>query len=161
VRTFRLNTLFPFARAIGIIPLEDWNATPLIEVAPRGWVESGDLNGRIVFDQGADTPGPVTIAVALERQREEKTQRVVAVGSGHFLANTYLGNGGNLDLGINMINWLTGDDRLISIQPRHAADASLALSRAWLTTLVVVFLIALPLAFLAAGALIWWRRRSA
>jgi ABC-type uncharacterized transport system involved in gliding motility auxiliary subunit len=161
VRSFRLNTLFPFARAIGTIPLEDWSATPLIEVAPRGWIESGDLNGRIVFDEGADTPGPVVIAVALERQREERMQRVVAVGSGHFLANTYLGNGGNLDLGINMVNWLTGDDRLIAVQPRHAADASLSLSRGWLTTLVVVFLIALPLAFLAAGALIWWRRRNA
>jgi ABC-type uncharacterized transport system involved in gliding motility auxiliary subunit len=135
--------------------------SPLLEVAPRGWIESGDLNGRIVFDEKADTPGPVTIAVALERLREEKNQRVVAVGSGHFLANTYLGNGGNLDLGINLVNWLTGDDRLITIQPRHAADASLTLSRGWLTTLVALFLIALPLAFLAAGSLIWWRRRSA
>jgi ABC-type uncharacterized transport system involved in gliding motility auxiliary subunit len=161
VRSFRLNTVFPFARAIGTMPLEDWNVSPLLEVAPRGWIESGDLNGRIVFDEKVDTPGPVTIAVALERLREEKNQRVVAVGSGHFLANTYLGNGGNLDLGINLVNWLTGDDRLIAIQPRHAADASLTLSRGWLTTLVALFLIALPLAFLAAGSLIWWRRRSA
>jgi ABC-type uncharacterized transport system involved in gliding motility auxiliary subunit len=145
---------------VGAQPLDDWQATPLIEVAPRGWVESGDPNGKIVFDENADTPGPVTIALALERLREEKNQRVIVVGSGHFLANTYLGNGGNLDLGINMVNWLTGDERLIAIQPRHAADAALNLSRSALATLVVVFLIALPLAFLACGALVWWRRRS-
>ena len=161
VRTFRLNTLFPFARAIGISATEGWSAAALIEVAPRGWVETGDLGGRIVFDPGLDTPGPVNIAVALERLREDKTQRIVVVGSGHFLANTYLGNGGNLDLGVNIVNWLTGDDRLIAIQPRSAPDVSLSLSKGWLATLVIAFLIVLPLVFLAAGAWIWWRRRSA
>jgi ABC-type uncharacterized transport system involved in gliding motility auxiliary subunit len=141
--------------------MEGWSAAALIEVAPRGWVESGDLGGRIVFDPGLDTPGPVNIAVALERLREEKNQRIVVIGSGHFLANTYLGNGGNLDLGVNIVNWLTGDDRLIAIQPRSAPDVSLSLSKGWLAGLVIMFLIVLPLAFLAAGAWIWWRRRSA
>ena len=104
VRSFRLNTLFPFARAIGIGSAEGWSASALIDVAPRGWIETGDLGGRIVFDPGLDTQGPVTIAVALERLHEEKNQRVVVIGSAHFLANTYLGNGGNLDLGINIVN---------------------------------------------------------
>ncbi len=157
----RLNTLFPFARAIGSNPLDGWSAAPLVEVAPRGWLEADDLGGRIVFDQGRDTPGPITVAVAMERMREEKTQRAVVIGSGHFLANMYLGNGGNLDLGVNVINWLTGDDRLISIQPRSAPDVNLTLSRGWLLAIVGVFLIALPLALISAGAWIWWRRRRA
>jgi len=157
----RLNTLFPFARAIATNPLDGWSAAPLIDVAPRGWLEADDLSGRIVFNEGRDIPGPITIAVAMERLREERTQRVVVIGSGHFLANTYLGNGGNLDLGVNVINWLTGDDRLITIQPRSAADVSLILSKGWLLTIVLVFLIALPLALVATGAWIWWRRRRA
>jgi len=161
VGSFRMNTLFPFARAIATTPFEGWSATPLIEVAPRGWIESDPLEGRIVFDKARDTPGPVTIAVAFERLREEKTQRVVVVGSGHFLANTYLGNGGNLDLGVNMVNWLTGDDRLITIQPRSAADVSLTLSKGWLLAIVVIFLVAVPLALLAIGAYTWWKRQRA
>jgi ABC-type uncharacterized transport system involved in gliding motility auxiliary subunit len=161
VRTFRLNTLFPFARAIVANPAEGWNTSALIEVAPRGWIETGDLGAKIAFDAGLDTPGPVTVAVALERLQEEKNQRIVVIGSGHFLANTYLGNGGNLDLGVNIVNWLTGDDRLIAIQPRSAPDVSLALSRGWLAALVIVFLIAVPLSLIGAGAWIWWRRRAA
>jgi ABC-type uncharacterized transport system involved in gliding motility auxiliary subunit len=157
----RMNTLFPFARAVAVSPAEGWHVTPLIEVAPRGWLETDDLSGRIVFDKGRDTAGPVQIAVAMERMREEKTQRVVVVGSGHFLANMYLGNGGNLDLGVNMINWLAGDERLIAIQPRSVPDASLTLSKAWLLAIVIGFLIALPLALVSAGAWIWWRRRRA
>src|SRR5690606_24561967 len=48
VGSFRLNTLFPFARAIEASTAEDWTITRLIEVAPRGWIETGDLSGRIV-----------------------------------------------------------------------------------------------------------------
>lgn len=159
LENMRVNTMFPFARAITVSEFDGWRRTPLVEVAPRGWIETDDLGGRIVFDQARDTAGPVQIAVALERMREERTQRVVVVGSGHFLANMYLGNGGNLDLGINIINWLAGDERLISIQPRSSPDTTLTLTRGWLLTLVIVFLIAIPIGLLAAGALIWWRRR--
>ena len=161
VRAFRLNTLFPFARALTTNPIGDWRVSRLIEVAPRGWIETDSLDRRIVFDQGRDIPGPATIALAFERSRNERTQRVVAVGSGNFLSNTYLGNGGNLDLGINMVNWLMGDDILIAVQPRRVPDSSLTLSKTALLGIVGAYLIALPLLLLIFGALIWWRRRRA
>lgn len=160
LESMRVNTLFPFARAINVNEFDGWRSTPLVEVAARGWIETDDLGGRIVFDKARDTPGPVQIAVALERMREEKTQRVVIVGSGHFLANMYLGNGGNLDLGVNIVNWLAGDERLISIQPRSAPDTTLTLSKGGLLAIVVAFLIVVPIVLLATGALIWWRRRA-
>jgi ABC-type uncharacterized transport system involved in gliding motility auxiliary subunit len=83
----------------------------------------------------------------------------VVVGSGHFLANTYLGNGSNVDFGINLINWLTGDEELIVIQPRATLDSNLILSESKLTFIVAGFLIVLPLLFLLSGIMIWWRRK--
>jgi len=160
-QSLRLNTVFPFARAIGASPGGEWTITPLIEVAQRGWLETDPLEGRITFDQARDVPGPVTIAAALERARQDRSQRVLVVGTGHFLANAYLGNGGNLDLGMSMVNWLIGDDALIGIEPRSAPDTALTLSRPALLAIVVVFLILAPLGFFAAGAFIWWRRRKA
>jgi kynureninase len=41
-------------------------ARALIEVAPRGWVETAALDKPITFDKNRDTPGPVTIAIAME-----------------------------------------------------------------------------------------------
>ena len=121
---FTLNTVFPFARQIGANEGRDWRVTRLLDVAPRGWVEMGKLDDKISFDKGRDIAGPVTIALALERAVNDRPQRVVVVGNGSFLANQFLGNGGNLDLGMNMVNWLAGDDSMITLQPRATVDST-------------------------------------
>ena len=155
------NTYFPHARQIGSIESEEWRITPLVETAQRGWVEMGDLDKDIRFDKSRDIPGPINVASAFERTTGGREQRVVVFGSGSFLANSFVGELGNLDLGINAVNWLAGDDRLITIQPRPAPDASLDLSPRTLYLIAFAFLLALPLAFAATGIVTWWRRRSA
>ena len=74
-------------------------------------------------------------------------------------ANTYLGNGANLQLGINILNWLTLDDALITVPPRTAPDAQLNLSERALAVLAGVFLIGLPGILLISGWLISFQRR--
>jgi gliding motility-associatede transport system auxiliary component len=154
------NTFFPVARQITTTESEEWRITPLVEVAPRGWVETGKLEGNVTFDKNRDFAGPVNVATAFERSVGDKSQRVVVVGTGEFLANAYLGNLGNLDLGVNIINWLAGDDRMITIQPRAAPDSSLDIEPFTLYAIAFTFLLGLPLAFVIMGALIWWRRRK-
>ena len=101
------------------------------------------------------------VAAALERSVGDRKQRIVVTGSGHFLANQYIGTLGNLDLGVNMVNWLAGDDALITVQPRSRSDLTLELTRPGLALLGFGFLIVLPLALLISGGVIWWRRRKA
>ena len=159
IDNFDYITVFPFARQITIDENEEWSSVLLVEAAQQGWVETGDLNDAINFDQADDVAGPISIAVALTRNIQDREQRIVVVRSGHFLANTYLGNGSNLDFGINLINWLTGDEELIVIQPRATLDSNLVLSESDLTLIAVVFLVLLPLLFLVCLTVIWWRRR--
>jgi len=158
---FNLVTAFPFARQIGTSEGKGWQATPLIDVAPQGWVETGKLNGPLAYDKNHDTPGPVTIAVALDRSVEDKSQRVVVIGNGSFLSNTYLGNGGNLDLGLNLFNWLARDDSLITIPVKTTLDTSLELSKNAAAVIALGFLVGLPLAFITIGIGIRWLRRRA
>ena len=157
--TLHLNTLFPYSRQVGVIESDEWRVTPLVEVAPRGWVETANPDVSPVFDDTRDIPGPITIAVGLERTLNDKPQRVVVFGNASFLSNTYLGNGGNLDLGVNLVNWLVGDDSLIAIQPRPGADSRLDIGPIALYLIAATFLAILPLAFMIAGVVIWWRRR--
>ena len=85
---------------------------------------------------------------------------VAIVGDADFLANTYLGNGSNLEIGVNLINWLSHDDRLISISPRPAPDTRLELSTYEQLAIAIFFLLALPLGLLASGLRIWLKRRK-
>ncbi len=165
LQNFNLITLFPYAREV--VPLDSeshsenrWQITPLIQVAARGWLETGALDKPVAFDKGHDKPGPINIAVALQRTVDDRAQRIVVIGNGHFLANQFLGNGGNLDLGLNAINWLSGDEDLIAIQPRATQDAQILLSDTVKLMLVIGFLFVLPIGLLLAGGLIWWRRRK-
>jgi len=155
---FNLVTVYPQARQVETIDREEWRIRPLVEVAPRGCVKPGKIEGRC--DRNRDIAGPITIAAAFERAVGDKQQRVVVVGNGSFLSNTFIGNGGNRDLGVNMVNWLVGDDSLITLQPRGVTDSSIDVDHASLYLIAFGFLLALPLAFLITGVVIWWRRRK-
>jgi hypothetical protein len=137
-----------------------WQHRVLVEAAARGWVSRKVPKGKPVFDKLHDTPGPVVIAMALQRTINGKEQRIVVVGNGAFLSNSYAGNGGNVDLGVNMVNWLASEENLITLQPRAARDSSLALSRIQLEIISAVFLLVLPLLLAGIGIYIWRKRRA-
>ncbi len=155
-----VTSVFPYARRIAASEGTKWQFTPLVEVAQEGWLETGSIDGNVAFDRNKDVRGPIVVAAALERSVGDHKQRIVVTGSGHFLANQFVGTLGNLDLGVNMLNWLAGDEALISVQPRTRADLTLDLTRPGLALIGFGFLLALPLAFLIAGGIIWWRRKA-
>ncbi len=88
-----------------------------------------------------------------------RQQRVVVIGDGDFLSNGFLGLGGNLQLGMNIFNWLSSDDVLISIPVKTAPDSSLSLSDTAVMVISFGFLLVLPLLLLTSGVVIWIRRR--
>ena len=71
----------------------------------------------------------MNIAAAFERTLGDKQQRVVVVGNGSFLSNSYLGNGGNLQLGVAIVNWLASEDDLVAIDPRPASDSRIEIDQ--------------------------------
>ncbi len=158
-RNFSNITVFPFARQISFNERDEWKNVSLIEVAQNGWVETGKLEDNISFDKMYDVAGPISIAAALSRTLQDREQHIVIIGSGHFLSNTYLGNGSNLSFGINLINWLVNDENLITIQPQATLDSNLSLNKSALTLIATSFLIVLPIFFFAGGLTVWWRRK--
>jgi ABC-type uncharacterized transport system involved in gliding motility auxiliary subunit len=94
-----------------------------------------------------------------EEAKKPVEQRVVVIGDGDFLANAYLGNGGNLDLGLNIVHWLSQSEAFINVPAKTAPDRKLELSPAAQGVIALGFLILLPLALIGTGAAIWFQRR--
>jgi ABC-type uncharacterized transport system involved in gliding motility auxiliary subunit len=158
---FSLTTAFPSARPLLWDENPDWQHNVIVEVAPRGWVSRKIPKGNPVFDKQHDAHGPVVIAMALQRKINNREQRIVVVGDGAFLSNSFAGNGGNVDLGVNMVNWLAGEEHLIVQHLRPAKDSKLELSAMQLNLISIGFLLVLPLLLAGAGGYIWWKRRRA
>ncbi len=160
----RSPALLPQAVALEVQPVADWQAAVLLESQSSSWTETGALDGQLQFDSDTtERSGPLTVGVALFRPKPAvggmAQQRIVIIGDGDFLSNTYLGNGANLELGLNILNWLVLDEALIMIPPRAVADPSLHLSESTLAWLAMVFLVILPVGLMTSGWLIWFYRR--
>jgi ABC-type uncharacterized transport system involved in gliding motility auxiliary subunit len=157
---FNYVTVFPEASGLYLQTPKGWQATALMQTAKQAWSEGGKLQGDITPTGTDDIQGPLTIAYALTREQESSNQqRILITGDGDFLANPYLGNSGNLDLGYRMINWLASDDQFIDIPARTANDVDLVLSRSTSITIAVGFLLGLPLTLVITGIRVWLRRR--
>jgi ABC-type uncharacterized transport system involved in gliding motility auxiliary subunit len=117
----------------------------------------------VVFDEKKDRRGPINIGVAMERIYGKKGQRVVVMGNANFLSNTFITNGGNLDFGLNIINWLTGDDSLITIQPMPLKDVNMTIPEGSIMAKVVGYgtQYMVPAIFLLLGIAFWWKRKKA
>jgi ABC-type uncharacterized transport system involved in gliding motility auxiliary subunit len=159
-------SLFPQAQAIEFYGDDRWQRQNFLQSDARSWNETGELSGEIYNgDNDDELAGPLTIGMSLTRSEQGADgqlfeQRVIVVGDADFLSNRYLGTGSNLEIGSNIVNWLSHDDRLISISPRPAPDTRLELSNREQLFIAIFFLLALPLGLLVSGLRIWLSRRK-
>jgi ABC-type uncharacterized transport system involved in gliding motility auxiliary subunit len=163
-------TLYPQAAALDVSAPQEWQAEPLLTTLDRAWTEIGPISGTIRFDEDSDERmGPLDIGFAFSRMKNKKDsgdgeggaeQRVIVIGDSDFLSNAYLGNGGNVELGLNLFNWLNHDDQFITVTARTASDVNLELGKTAQIIIGFGFLFGMPLLLLGSGVAIWWRRRN-
>jgi ABC-type uncharacterized transport system involved in gliding motility auxiliary subunit len=76
------------------------------------------------------------------------------------VTNSTLGfPGGNKDLFLNMMNWLTNDEDLIAIRPKDVQDSRLSLNQQQMGRILYTNVFGLPLLIIALGTWVWWKRR--
>ena len=169
---------------------EGWDGKAFLQTVNRAWAETSPLKGVIDYNEGEDIVGPLTIGLTLTRKmpglnsdkshpdknntdksstenaQAEKTQlnktqqRIVILGDGDFISNAYLGNQGNLNIGMNIINWLTHDDAFIAIPEATSPDTQLNISNLMGALIALMFLVVLPLTMIILGVTIWLKRRK-
>lgn len=168
-RGFQLTTLFPQVSALAMAARTDWKVAPFLRSSAQSWTEFKPIDNAqsssIQYDASAgELKGPLDFGFALSRlspSPDKAEQRVVVIGDGDFLSNTFLGNGGNRALGERIFDWLLGDDALVNLPQRGAPDRLLQITQAQLSSVTLGFLVALPVLLLLIGGFIVWRRRRA
>ncbi len=112
---------------------------PILRSSDKSWNETGHIpkvgEAADTIRQDADAgeiPGPLDLGFALSRispRPDKREQRVVVIGDGDFLSNSFLGNGGNREFGQRVFDWLLGDDDQIAVPDKSAPDRVLALTQ--------------------------------
>ena len=115
----------------------------------------------MAIDAKNDKKGPLVIGAAgsYKTGRPSGEGRFVVVGNSGFMANSFIAFNGNRDLALNMVNWLSSDEDLISIRPKETEDRRMNLSRAQMSWIRIFSQFGLPLVVIFAGIFMWWRRR--
>lgn len=151
---------FPTATSLSWEARDGWTVHGIAASSLRSWRETGDLARAVSFDAQADEPGPLDVAVALQRPRADgEQQRVLVFGDADFLSNAYLGLGINRTLGSNAMNWLSADDVLVDIPVVMAPDLDYAPSQAARAVIALGAPVLLPALLLLTGFVRWLRRR--
>jgi ABC-type uncharacterized transport system involved in gliding motility auxiliary subunit len=157
VRVMQDNaSVFPLARSIEVkAPAEalfSSTADSYSLTNPRMPIKESDLSTA--------KKGPFVLGGAATIGSGSSAGRVVVVGSSSYMANNIMSAPiGNRDLALNMMNWLTSDEDLISIRPKEPEDRRLRVTGSAIRVLFLTSVIFLPLIVILSGVSVWWKRR--
>ncbi len=162
--------LFPLARSVtpgtakGGVTVDK-----LFGTSAKSYAVKDFRSGKVEINPKRDTAGPINLGVAAVYNVQGSSApdapkasngRFVVTGSSRFVTNSTLGfPGGNKDLFLNMMNWLTNDEDLIAIRPKDVEDRRLSLNQAQMGRILYTNVFGLPLLIIALGAWVWWKRR--
>lgn len=176
-----MGVVFPLTRTVKMeekLPTGVIGNT-LLRTSGFSWAETDLKSNEVKFDDGSDTKGPISVGVAAivdieqfnkpssspspspspSTETEKKKAKIVVFGTSNFISNVFASIGGNVDLFMNSLNWLAGEEQLISIRPKTPEQRQINLDNVTLSRIFWFTIVIVPAIILAIGAFIWWQRR--
>ncbi len=149
-------SVFPFARSLDVkSPAEKLFSTTAASFSltnPKLPIHEADL------DKAAK--GPFVLGAAATVGSGASAGRIVVVGSSNWMGNQILSAPiANRDLMLNVMNWLTSDEDLISIRPKEQEDRRLNVTGSGMRIIFLTSVIFLPMIVIFSGVSVWWKRR--
>lgn len=114
-----------------------------------------------IDETGANRP-PTPPGMPPEPDEEATGTRIFVVADAEFMTDRLIEMGrvwANAALALNAINWLVGEEKLISIPPREHETPFLTMVSAQKAIAAVMALFIIPGLVILAGGVMWWRRR--
>jgi ABC-type uncharacterized transport system involved in gliding motility auxiliary subunit len=156
-----VSTAFPLSRSLETKNTDKTTVTKLFSTSADSFATSNLASPEIRIDPAKDKHGPFTLAVAgnYNGAKPSGSGRFVVIGNSSWASNQALGFSGNRNLLLNMVNWLSSDEDLISIRPVAPEDRRITLNRQQFAIVRSVSQFILPLFVVAIGLMVWLKRR--
>jgi ABC-type uncharacterized transport system involved in gliding motility auxiliary subunit len=151
---------FPIARSLDVKKGDKTTVDKLFETTDNSFATLNLASADIKPGKN-DKKGPLVLGAAgtYDTGKEGEKGRFVVVGCSSWISNSFLRFNGNRDLFLNMMNWLSSDEDLISIRPKEPEDRRLNMSARQMTLVFYESVLMIPLIIVMAGVGVWWRRR--
>ena len=112
-----------------------------------------------------DRHGPISLAVAITANlkdmglNKDGVSRLAVFGNAVFADNQFISQYFNRDLLMNTVNWLSGEEGLISVRTRTLRASRVQFTAQQGTRIFYLSVLILPELLLIAGLAVWWQRR--
>jgi ABC-type uncharacterized transport system involved in gliding motility auxiliary subunit len=153
-------TLIPLARTLEVKNADKTKIDKLFQTSDDSTATT-NLSNPDVPESKSDAKGPFALGVAgtYTTGGDQGNGRFVVVGSSSFADNQFIGILANRDLFLNMLDWLTSDEDLISIRPKEPTNNPVNMNQRQVNLMFYSSVFGLPLLIVAFGAGVWWKRR--
>jgi len=157
------KVLMPYAQ--GLLPTEQHRSsltlTRLLTTSDKAYNKANGWNVTTTEWEEGDTIGEYTVAYAVTESVSAGDTQIMWYATSAFLDETNDGwvGGANMDMFLNSLGYLTNKESSISIHAKSLEMEYLTVPNQAASRLMILFVIVIPVAFLATGVGIWIRRK--
>jgi hypothetical protein len=165
-------TFFPGIRSLTVLsPPAGVKSSPLFLSSTQSYTHAvTPVGSRQPGREGAPAPATATkpgrrsLAVALEgawpgAAAGARPFRLVVAGDADFASNSFLPYMANSDLAVAMVRWAAREEQTPAVAVRMPVPPLVLLTKSQMQRIFLLIEVALPVAVVAGGAIVWWRRR--
>ncbi len=157
--------VLPYATSLSLPAVEknEIEVKPLLTSSRKSYAKV-NLESTETEKEEGDLDGPLTVALALRKVdangNDAGGKIAVFGGAGFVTSSSFYGISGNTDLLLGAIRWMNGEADTVTIVGKNLMTNSLRFnSTAEMYTMAGIAVIVMPLLVLAAGFVVWLRRR--
>ncbi|MDR3138559.1 MAG: GldG family protein [Treponema sp.] len=157
--------VFSFSRGITGLDIRrrTIELTPFLSSSRESYLRT-DPENTSSYTVAGDLTGPLTLGMAVldpQYSQDGKQTRIVAIGCGALLepVNFYSQIPGNIDLFMNSLTWLEDRPETLSVRSKSVMIFPMRITGMQVLIFGIIFVVVIPLAFFAAGFIIWLKRR--
>ncbi|MGI6777967.1 MAG: GldG family protein [Acetivibrionales bacterium] len=154
------NMIVPKSRSLNILKNKKThlNVTSLLKTSDQA------IGEQIDQSRGQDIPGPLDLAISVSYVGDAKPTKLLVLGNASFindesvnLYGPYSQNG--MIFFLTAVNWMQDKSTSVSIAPKMYQQNVLAINAVQARVVSILVIVILPLIILAAGLMVYLRRR--